>query len=453
LGYVDRVAALGFSQLHLYTEHTFAFAFDPEIWRGCSPLMAEDIRRIDERSRNAGIDLVPSLACFGHMGRVLSLPPYRDFCEISSEIPWEDQPWPARMRGLTLDTRNPEARRLVESMLDEYLPMFSSSFANVGCDETHDLGMGRNRAFADRHGRGRLYVDHLNFLAEVCRRHGKRMMFWGDVIRNHPEFADDVPKDAAILDWGYEADSSFPALTSPARGGREVIACPGTSAWNRIIPGFNNAFANIARAFDAARSHDAIGVIVTDWGDHGHFNAPTCSLPAIAFAAYAANNSGPLDFPKALRYSEDCTFGNVVEGRFDAILRLAAPGDRHQTWPALYSRLDEAFPFTWTLAKAQSHAGDAAFVLSTLEQCRDSIVADEWRIACLGSILFAQKFAIQASQAVVAAAEVATFKQHVDAFAEVYATVWRRHYREDRLGDILAVINAMGDSKPKQLTA
>ncbi len=444
--YVDRLSAMGFDQLQLYVEHTFAFAFNADISSNCSPLTADDITQLDAHCRMQGIELTPSIAAFGHMGRILSLPQFRHLAEVESDTPWSNQPWPTRMRGLTLDTRNPEAMRLVESMLDEYLPLFSSPYANIGGDETHDLGRGRNRTYVGQHGRGRLYVEHLKFLAGVCMRHGKRMMFWGDIIRNHPELLPEIPDDAILLDWGYEADSEFPALTSVARRDRDVIVCPGVSSWNRIVPGFHNAFTNITHAVTAARTHDAAGLMVTDWGDHGHFNMPTCSLPAIAYAAMSYQNPEIRLDASTISDIERSVFGKIVPGRFDAIMQLATPGDRHHTWCDLYAPIGEPHAIPWTMQLIEQHAAAARSVLDTLSDCADTenkIVADEWQIACKASILLAEKSRLLESDAPPDSSEWKSFAARVHAFSDEYAAVWRRYYRPNRLEDIRAILQNM----------
>ena len=116
---VDRLAVWRINHLQLYVEHTFDFSFDPAIADGCSPLTTRDIASLDAYCRERFIELVPSLSTFGHMGRILSLPQYRHLAEIEATTPWEAQSWLERTRGLTLDARNPESRRLLERMLDE----------------------------------------------------------------------------------------------------------------------------------------------------------------------------------------------------------------------------------------------------------------------------------------------------------------------------------------------
>lgn len=445
---IDRLAFFKINQLQLYVEHTFDFAFDPDIGRDSSPLTADDIRAIDAHCRERFIDLVPSLACFGHMGRILSLPRYRHLAEIECEADWESQSWPQRARGLTLDARNPDSRRLIETMLDEYLPLFSSKFANIGGDETHDLGRGKNKNYCDLVGRGRLYVDHLKFLADICRRHGKRMMFWADVIRSFPELADELPEDAVFLDWGYEPDSTFPALTSPHRRGRDVIVCPGTSGWKRVINAFDFADANIAAASVAAKQGRATGMMITDWGDLGHFNQPACSMPAIAHAAALAWNANPIDRTQLDRAIERLILTFAPNARMDTLRQIARIGEKAMTWTILHEPFtgeSDTTPITVADTEALAETADAA---RSMFADAEGPEANEWHLALRASLLLAEKLRLAAALTKhrrLPSDDARRFAEHVAAFARDFASHWSMNYRPYRLDDVTAALATLAE--------
>ncbi len=78
---VNGLSEYKLNQLQLYVEHTFQFERHPEIGQGASPLSAQAVRQLDAYCGKHSIELVPSLACFGHMSKVLSLPRYRHLAE------------------------------------------------------------------------------------------------------------------------------------------------------------------------------------------------------------------------------------------------------------------------------------------------------------------------------------------------------------------------------------
>jgi len=438
---VDRLAGLKINHLQLYVEHTFDFQFDSAIGEDGSPLTASDITRLDQYCRARFIALVPSLAAFGHMGRILSLPKYRDLAEVPCKASWDDQDWPTRMRGLTIDARNPKSRRLLERMLQEYVSLFSADVVNVNCDEPHDLGSGRNKSVCDRIGRGHLYVEHVSYLAEVCRELGKSIMLWGDVLRSFPERIAEIPDDAILLDWGYEADSDFPGVRRAAAARRQVCVCPGTSGWDRIINAFNVAETNVDRAICEARGHQACGLVMTDWGDQGHFNMPACSLPAIAHAADAAWNSAPAATDERRRRIERSVFGPSSVGILEALRPVSTIGDTLHTWPELVAPI-RCEPGSKNDARTDparliSDARAAADLLSALPD--GNVDVSEWRLACDGSALLGEKWQAEhafATQRRGWQGEMVRFAERLERFRERYESTWRKRYRPCRLPDI-----------------
>lgn len=76
------------NQLQLYVEHTYLFRDFSEMWRDQTPITAEEIRELDSYCRERHIELVPSLASFGHLCTLLSTKTYGDLCEM--EDSWKE---------------------------------------------------------------------------------------------------------------------------------------------------------------------------------------------------------------------------------------------------------------------------------------------------------------------------------------------------------------------------
>jgi hexosaminidase len=291
----ELLAQFKLNQLQYYVEHTFRFRGHPLIGRNASPLTAEDVMALDEFCRARQIELVPSLASFGHMGNVLVLKPYRHLAEdlgigkfaTTAEIPV----WARHLRGWTLSPANPQVYRFLDSLFAEFLPCFSSERFNVCCDETWDLGCGQSQALCQKLGKGRVYLNHIKRLNELCRKYGKRMMFWGDIIRHHPELIKQIPRDVTVLDWGYGYNHPFEAAQDFTRTGLATYVCPGTSSWVSLFPRLPESTANIAGFAAAGRKHRARGLLNTDWGDGGHANFMEFSWFGYLFGAEQAWNA------------------------------------------------------------------------------------------------------------------------------------------------------------------
>ena len=64
---VEHLADFKINELQLYTEHTFAYRKYKSVWQSWGALTGAEIRRLDARCRELGIDLVPNQNSFGHL--------------------------------------------------------------------------------------------------------------------------------------------------------------------------------------------------------------------------------------------------------------------------------------------------------------------------------------------------------------------------------------------------
>jgi hypothetical protein len=196
--------------------------------------------------------------------------------------------WGLTFKGpVGLAPEDPGSLELVRSLYDELLPHFSSRMFNVGCDETVDLGQGRSKEICEQRGTGRVYLDFLQKIYVDVKARGRTMQFWGDIIVEYPDLIPELPKDAIALEWGYEANHPF-AEHCPrfAAAGLPFYVCPGTSAWNSIGGRTDNALGNLRNAAENGLKSGAIGYLITDWGDRGHWQ--TLPISYLGFAAGAA---------------------------------------------------------------------------------------------------------------------------------------------------------------------
>ena len=285
---IDRLARWKVNQLQLYLEHTFAYAGHEQVWRQASPFTAEELRELDSYCAERCIQLVPNQNSFGHMHRWLVHEPYRQLAECPDGF---DHPWNWSREPYGLCATDPGSLALLEDLYDQLLPNFRSRLFNVGLDETIDLGCGRSRAECQARGTERVYLDFLREVHARVQRRGHRLQFWGDIIVKRPELIAELPRDAIALEWGYEADHPFTEhLELFRRAGLEFYVCPGTSSWNSIAGRSDNAILNLARAAQQGQAAGALGLLTTDWGDHGHLQPlPVSYLGLLLGAGFSWN--------------------------------------------------------------------------------------------------------------------------------------------------------------------
>lgn len=284
----NTLATYKYNHLQLYTEHTFEFPSHPEIGAGADSLSAGDMLALDRICRDRHIELVPNLQSFGHHRSTLNLPTYAHLDEVG----WK---W-------TLTPAREETYELLDDLYGDLLPAFDSRWLNVNCDETWDLGTGQSRALATEVGVGRVYLGHILRLRELAARHGRRIMLWADVLHHHPELLRDVPEDLILLDWSYEALERYPTTDTLRDSGREFWVCPGTSTWNTLFPRLDNALGNIRAYTRDGIAAGATGMLLTDWGDIGHYQALSLSWYPYLFGAATAwtgAKTAPEEFDRA----------------------------------------------------------------------------------------------------------------------------------------------------------
>jgi hypothetical protein len=276
---VDELASWKINRLQLYVEHTFAYRAHPLVWAEASPLTGDEIEALDAYCRERFIELVPNQNSFGHMERWLKRPEYAHLAESTS--PQGDT--------LCLCPIDPRAIDFLAGLYDDLLPHFTSRTFNVGCDETVDLGKGRSREAVARLGRARVYLDFLRKIHALLTARGRRMQFWGDIVFEHPELIPELPQDVLALEWGYEADHPFDVQGAKfAAAGIEYQVCPGTSAWLSLAGRTSNALANLEAAARSGLVHGASGMLITDWGDFGHWQPFPVSYLGLAYGAAVA---------------------------------------------------------------------------------------------------------------------------------------------------------------------
>lgn len=301
---VDLLELLRLNQLQLYTEHTFAYRDHRTVWEHASPLTPDEVRTLDGWCVERGIELVPNQNGFGHMERWLRHAPYAPLGEMFGA---------GQGAGATLAPSAASAA-FMHALYAELLPCFASQQLNIGCDEPFELGRGVSKARCLELGKGRVYLDYLLSLVRPLQAQGRTVQFWGDIIGQHRELIPELPREKLLaLAWGYEAPldpGEVPANIRAALanvgadveafGGFEVQAkryteagvpfavCPGTSSWLSLVGRVPNALGNIRDAARTAKAFGAHGLLLTDWGDQGHLQPPSVSLPGLGFAAALA---------------------------------------------------------------------------------------------------------------------------------------------------------------------
>jgi hypothetical protein len=279
------LADLKYNHFELYVEgFSFAYPSFKELWEGKeTPVTGEEIQFLDAFCRSHFIDFVPNQNSFGHMMAWLATDQYKGLAEC---------PKGYKMLGLisaktTLDPVDPRSIELVSKMTDDLLPNFTSSNFNVNLDEPFELGKGKSKELCARKGEGEVYLDYALKLHDMVVAKNKKMMMWGDIVLRYPELIPRIPKDITLLDWGYESTYPYERHCKTLQeSGLAYMVCPGTNSWTSITGRTNNMLATVKIATKNAVKYGARGMLITDWGDMGHWQY----LP-VSYAGYAVGGA------------------------------------------------------------------------------------------------------------------------------------------------------------------
>jgi hypothetical protein len=281
---VSQLASWKFNVLQLYVENTFHFKKHPLIGKGYGRMEAEEVRSLDRYCRTLGIDLIPNLASFSHMEKILSLPEYR---HLSVGPPYR-----------LLNPLQEGSYRLLDELYGEFLPCFSSPYFNINCDETFDLGIGRSKAAVKKWGKAEVYLRHILRLHElVTGKYGRRMLMWGDIVQNHPELIPRLPKDIIVLPWGYYSRWEKRDMAPFRKAGLDFLVCPSSNTGHSPSPWVHVFNQNIQSAALQSGKNGGLGIMNTDWGDGGHAHPLGWSFYGFAMAGEQAWSGGTTPEP------------------------------------------------------------------------------------------------------------------------------------------------------------
>lgn len=277
---VDRMAAYKLNSLQLYVEHTYEFRQFRELNSLTGYLTGEEIRELDRYCQDNFIDFIPSLSTFGHLFELLECEPYRHL-RVLKDYPCDPNFWRDRMRHHTIDPREPESFELIKDLIDQYLPLFTSGYFNICCDETFDL----KQCGLSKEDEGRLYVEFVQKIIAYVRSKGKKIMMWGDILLQHPWAIEQLPEETVFLNWYYRAEPPEENVLRFAQAKRSQIVCPGTSTWHRFCENVEIEERNICRMAQYGHRYGAAGVLNTNWGDWGNLASIELALYGLVLGA------------------------------------------------------------------------------------------------------------------------------------------------------------------------
>lgn len=448
---IEKASRYKLNQMQFYVEHVFAFRHNPAIWKGFDVITPDEVLALDEYARFLQVDLIPSLASFGHMYEILQNPAYFQLNEFRTFDPSKQLLWKNRMEFHTIDISNEESYTLLGQMFDDYLPNFSSKWFNICCDETWYLGMDRNKERAEKEGVGELYLGHVLRLYDMVRKHDKQVMMWGDILVKFPTLMERLPKDIVLLNWEYGSAVTDKQSVLFGSKPNPWYNCPGVWGWSKFINTIDSGCKNIRAMVDYGKKNNAVGILNTDWGDYGHVNPLAGSFHGITLgAALSWNTAGP----------DDSTFDRMVSvtelsdpsGHVASLLREL--GSLHCRWRVMLEGFESPSALKLPDELLTNTCRRAPVIQKELELLRKKVPAAR-RIDYDEFVWSAKAIALNGHLALYArrkhdkklgrknAVELKHFAREMRALAKELAVIWRARNKDSELFRITGIMDGI----------
>ena len=269
----DTMFNLKYNQLQLYIEGlSFEYkSFEKHLSKECF-VTVEEVEKLSAYCKARFIDLVPNQNTLGHMERWLEIDDFKKLSNKEIEMFFS-----LALKPTTIDPKKQESKDFIKTMTNDLLSAYDSEYYNVNLDETFGIDDVTD------------YSDWANYMQEICAKNNKKMLMWSDMISIYPTLKDTLPKNAILLNWGYEDLHPFNTECEILQqSGYEFWVCAGTSSWRSISGRTDNMMKNADNAVANAKKYGATGVMATDWGDEGHWQSLPTALTGISYIGLTA---------------------------------------------------------------------------------------------------------------------------------------------------------------------
>src|SRR6266536_1749462 len=363
---IDFLARWKGNQYYFYSELSIELKGYPLINPG-GRYTQDEVRRIIAYARERHVDVVPCLEFFGHLHDLFRIERYADLAALP--------------HGGDLNPRSPEMQRMLDDWVGQMTALFPSALFHIGLDEPWELERAGNAGGIEP---GKLYLDHLNHMAGLVRRRGKRVLFWADVasganlFEKYPQLASNLPEGTLPVPWYYHEEKDYSRMLEPfSRAHVPQIIGTGIWGWYTIVPDFRTTFANIDGFLRDGRKHGTLGIINTNWADDAQV-LYRMTQPGMAYGAIAAWQPGAVDREHFFLNYSSAVYGEETAAHVAAALTAldaaqqamaAAVGseDRFRLWD------DPLSPPS--LARARAHVQDLRTARLKAEEAQEHLLA------------------------------------------------------------------------------
>ena len=258
------IAAVRYNVVLAEWEDAFPWTVD-ERFRSPTAYTAADILRFRKTAQDLGIEIIPLVQCLGHMETPLSVPGYEALREVQGN-------------SYVLNPLAEGARDLIGNMVEDVLKLMPDvRHFHLGGDEAWSMGTHPDtKAYIEEHGKGALYLQHVEPILDNLNARGIRPILWHDMMINWDSVAlNSLAGKCDLLTWGY---SGHPDTTGHHFNTKHIkrlhehgitlwggTAYKGAEGHNVDLPNIKRREENALAWTDIAQRFGYAGVIATAW--------------------------------------------------------------------------------------------------------------------------------------------------------------------------------------------
>lgn len=297
--FIDIMERIGYNCLFLYMEDTYEVNGEPYFGLFRGRYSQEELKEIDAYAAKHGIECIPCIQTLAHFDALRRWGHYRDMMDIDNIL-------------LAGDDRT---YALIENIFATLFECFSTKKIHIGMDEANGIGRGQ---YLDKNGlvdRSQIMKQHLAKVCELCKKYDFQPLMWSDMffllmtgnyycdkISVPEEMKSVVPPEIELVYWDYYSTNRAKydtMIENHQQFNNDIWFAGGLWCWNGPAP-FNQYSIDATNAAIASCcDHNVENIFFTMWGDNGKECSFFSLLPAMLYAARAAQGITDLEKIKA----------------------------------------------------------------------------------------------------------------------------------------------------------
>ncbi len=256
--------AAGYNAVLVEWEDQFPWTVD-ERFRNETFYTPEQVKALCDEAKRLDIEIIPLVQCLGHMETPLSLADYAKLREVPDRVD-------------VLNPLAPGARELVEKMIDDVLKLVPHpKYFHLGGDEAWTFGTHPDtKAYIEKHGKGALYLHHVEPLLDKLHAWGIRPILWHDMMLHWDDEAlKRLSQKADLMVWGYSGRvdqtkghhslENFKKLKNAGLTLWGATAYKGGDGQDVDLPNIEVRTTNAQGYADVAKQFELQGICATAW--------------------------------------------------------------------------------------------------------------------------------------------------------------------------------------------